>query len=150
NQTGYANNQAGVDWTDLTSETFRQSGFQTFLPSGVHALAFNNLGRLLIGTEGGLFRGISGGFAQGYLNLNTAAPGMRYTDLNGNLQIADLTSVAIDPMTRGSYYISMASNGFAVSNGLLDFSSIGLTGPTSPLFGNLGVPHGGAIRVGGI
>src|SRR5262249_24190067 len=147
---GYKNNQSGVDWTDLSSNTFRESGSAAFVQSTIHALAFDDLGRLLVGTEGGLFRGISGGFAQGYLNLNSTLPGMRFTDLNGNLQIADLTSVAIDPTTRGSYFASLASNGFAVSSGTLDWSSIGLTGPNHPLFGNLGVPHGAAIRVAGI
>src|SRR4029079_16698315 len=58
NVSAYAHNQAGVHWTDLISKTFRESGFATFLPSGVHALTFDDLGRLLIGTEGGLFRGI--------------------------------------------------------------------------------------------
>ncbi len=33
---------------------------------------------------------------------NFTAPGMTFSELNGNLQIADLTSVAVDPTIRGS------------------------------------------------
>ena len=35
-----------------------------------------------------------------------STPGFQVASLNGNLQIADLTSVAVDPVTAGQYYIT--------------------------------------------
>ena len=98
----------------------------------------------MLGTEGGLWRATNFGYGYDFSSggrgilggRNITPPGPSFVSLNGNLQIADLTSVAIDPTTRGDYFVSLASNGFAVSSGVLNFSSIDLTGPTSPLFIN--------------
>src|SRR5262249_116989 len=57
--------------------------------------------------------------------------------------ISDLTSVAIDPSTRGQLYTTQAGTGAAVAPAPLQWVSQGLTGP-----GNLGIPTAGEIRTG--
>src|SRR5262249_40139277 len=109
----------GVFWYDIEQGLPGISAFEQFtsniqfkLPAVIHALAFDSGGRLLIGTEGGIWRGVSqrfkydttsGGSLSGRaiwsiefdLGVNTPQePGMILTDLNGNLQIPDQTSVA--------------------------------------------------------
>jgi photosystem II stability/assembly factor-like uncharacterized protein len=149
----------GVYWYDLeTTDAGQQNTNLTFLPQAllpatIHTLVFDPVGRLLVGTELGLYRGDSLGFpydtTDGGASLSMessqgvptpAEPGMRFTDLNANLQIADITSIAIDPYDRHTLYSSQQSTGWARTTGLLMWMSIN----NSPFDG----PFAGAIRTG--
>jgi hypothetical protein len=58
-------------------------------------------------------------------------PGMDITSLNGNLQIADLTSVAIDPTALGTFYTSQTQTGTAfTTSGVNGWATMGLIGPS--------------------
>jgi hypothetical protein len=152
----------GVSWYDLIQRATATTGTGTSLPPEIHGLAFDAQGRLLIGTEGGLWRGVAKGYGYDFSSggrgilggRGFAAPGVSLTSLNGNLQIADLTSVAIDPTRRGVFYTTQAGTGGAGSGGLLQWVSEGLTGPTVPnsVLGNpnpgstnLGIPTAGVV-----
>ncbi len=143
----------GVSWYDVIQRAADSTGTGTSLPPEIHALAFDPQGRLLIGTEGGLWRGVTKGYGYDFTSAGRgilggkgfAAAGVTLTSLNGNLQIADLTSVAIDPTKRGVFYTTQAGTGGAASSGLLQWGSEGLTGPTVPGTGNLGIPTAGTV-----
>lgn len=133
----------GVFWYDLQTEDQGDRLFGFFvdklhLPGTIHALAFDPRGRLLVGTEGGIYRGVSQGFTYditsggagvGSIIVNTTAlspyapfstpieGGMTFNDLNGNLQISDQTSVAIDPYDRKILNASAASTGWSRTSG---------------------------------
>src|SRR5207237_10329779 len=143
----------GVFWYDLETTDAGQQNVnllipQILVPAVIHTLVFDPLGRLLIGTEGGLYRGVSQGWS--YDTTDGAAgagqvftdksksdvsmetdigvstpfePGMIFTDLNGNLQIADITSVAIDPYDRHTLDSSQQSSGWARTTGSLQWES---------------------------
>jgi hypothetical protein len=110
-----------------------------FLPGSVNNLVVDPQGRLLIGTAEGIYRGTSLGFAYDYTSgaffgiINgkpPASPGMLITDINGNLQISDLTSVSIDPTNPNRLYISSAQTGSALTpGGLGAWQTDGLVGP---------------------
>src|SRR5262249_32078303 len=117
----------GVYWYDL--EQGRSGGTGPFerLPPAIHALGFDPLGRLLVGTEGGLWRGVAYGFGYDKTSGGTgivfggskssSPPGMKLTSLNGNLQIASLTSLAIDPNDTNVIYTTQIGTGAAGSDG---------------------------------
>jgi hypothetical protein len=136
----------GVFWYDLQTTDFGQEnnflggmGSQPFnpqllLPATIHALVFDGQGRLLVGTEGGLWRGVSQGFTYDITSAGTGIAaqlgdptpnegGMNFTDLNGNLQIADVTSVAVDPYQRNTYDDTMTSLGWARTTGGLQWDA---------------------------
>jgi photosystem II stability/assembly factor-like uncharacterized protein len=145
----------GVFWYDLQTTDAGQQNTNlnyvghNFVPGVIHTLLFDPLGRLLIGTEGGLFRGVNRGWTydttDGGAGSDTQASlmppmqlssietasgvatpkelGMVFTDLNSNLQIADIISVAIDPYNRQTLDSSQASTGFARTDGSLDWST---------------------------
>ncbi len=127
------------------------------LPPSIQRIVFDTQGRLLFGTENGLYRGVPLGFGydfyseySGILDVGRnrtpfTPPGMTITELNGNLQITDLTSVAIDPSNRDRLYISASGVGSAFTpSGSSAWQTIGLTGPTvTTTTGsiNLGIPN---------
>lgn len=160
----------GVTWVDLESNTVVRddpmSGIgNTFVPNGIHALVFDAQGRLLVGTERGIWRGLSRGFRQTANGLSLG-PNMTFTSLNSNLQISNLTSVAVDTVDRHTFYTSQASTGMTrTTNDLFGWGTMGqsvyrdgMMGPIdglpihqSPLDGstlNMEVPSGAAVRVG--
>ncbi len=161
---GQAYRGEGVYWYDIERAQIRQgnldnTGSQRRLPTAIHRIAFDTQGRLLFGTENGLYRGTAlgfqydfdssfagildggggGGGGGGATTFNPA--GMTITELNGNLQITDLTSVAIDPTTRTTLYISASGVGTATTTGGPSaWQTSGLTGPTVST-GNLNIPN---------
>ncbi|HEV3081146.1 MAG TPA: FG-GAP-like repeat-containing protein [Gemmataceae bacterium] len=125
----------GVFWYDLQTTDFGQQNVGTVpfnpqlnIPATIHALAFDPQGRMIVGTEGGVYRGVSQGFTYDVtsggagiaVGLNVPTPaenGMTFTDINGNLQIADMTSVAIDPYTRNTLDSAQAGTGWTQTTG---------------------------------
>src|SRR5205807_1037867 len=104
------------------------------LPPVVYSLQFDPQGRLLVGTAGGIFRGVIQGFKydvtsggagiaafEGFPTPNE--PGMNFTDLNGNLQIADQMSVASDAYNPAVIHASQEGIGWTDSNGTLSWTS---------------------------
>jgi hypothetical protein len=151
----------GVFWYDLEMQTSGTSDFsQLQLPPVIHALTFDGQGRLLVGTDGGIWRGVnqswtydttSGGTGIESL-LGVRQPtegGMHFTDLNGNLQIADQTSVAIDPIDPHVIDSSQASLGWAQTTGGLQWISTNDTtlGPQLPDPFDGPAPDAGIVRV---
>src|SRR5262249_17492506 len=126
---------------------FSQKG----VPETIHALAFDARGRLLVGTELGIWRGVNHGFTydgtsggvgiEHFLGVATPTqPGMSFSDLNSNLQIFDTTSVAQDPYDRNVLNISSASSGWARTSGGLQWISTN---------GDIGEPtYAGPVRTG--
>ena len=120
------------------------------MPGSVDSITIDPKGRVLFGTSEGLYRGLDRGFGYDFTTGNGnysggsggiladdgvatyAAPlGMDLTQLNGDLQIADLTSVAIDPTASGVYYTSETQTGSAVTtSGVNGWQTMGLVGPT--------------------
>jgi hypothetical protein len=148
----------GVFWFDLAENTSGTSLLaQQLLPPTIHALAFDAQGRLLVGTEGGIFR--TNAFGLPYDFTSGAAPYdpffgpgagtgilwqieplvfppavyesgqvlVKFTSLNSNLQITDLTSVALDPTNRDTLYTSQLGSGTAVGLGPNNWVTSGLT-----------------------
>ncbi len=148
----------GVYWYDIETAQSGGLGALHLLPPDLHALAFDEQGRLVIGTDGGVWRGEDRGFGydfssggSGILPGNSAftTAGMNLTAINGNLQITGLTSVAIDPTTPGQVYTTQFGTGSADSNKTLSWTSQGPTGPTVVVNGqtfNLGIPNGDLVR----
>lgn len=151
----------GVYWYDIEQAKASDSANQRRLPASIQRLVYDTQGRLLIGTENGLFRGVPLGFGYDFRSSFAGIlaggggggggggqafnpPGMTITDLNGNLQITDLTSVAIDPTDRNRLYISASGVGTALTAaGVSAWQSTGagLTGPTLATGNNIGVPN---------
>ncbi len=161
---GVGYNGEGVYWYDIEQGEASDSGMLRRLPTAIHRITFDTQGRLLFGTENGLYRGTAlgfgydfdsaydgildggfgggggGGFGGGGPAFNPT--GMTITELNGNLQITDVTSVAIDPTNRNTLYISASGVGTATSTaGPGAWQSTGLTGPTVTGAGDLGIPN---------
>ena len=163
---GVAYQGEGVYWYDIEQGKGSDGGMARNLPTAIHRIAIDPQGRLLFGTEKGLYRGTAlgfsydfsssfagilaggGGFGGGTPAFNPA--GMTITELNGNLQITDLTSVAIDPTTRGTYYISASGVGTATTTGGTAWQTSGLTGPTVAGAGNLGIPNSYQVVAGNL
>jgi hypothetical protein len=141
---GNAYKGEGVMWTDLQQQTTGFSSQDSLqMPSVVNALLFDQQGRLLVGTVGGIFRGVSQGWQydttqgssletegfgiwsiEGDLLGNTPVEeGMTFTDINSNLQISDVTSVAIDPVDLHGIQASFANLGWAKTSGTLPWAS---------------------------
>jgi hypothetical protein len=142
---------------------------------GVHSLTFDPQGRLLVGTNNGIWRGVSFGYGYDFTTsgapesilahalgeVQPFPPGMSFTSLNGNLQITDLTSVAIDPTAANTYYTTQLSSGSAVTTTgkVPSWTSLGgpqdpgLIGPLDLITNNFGtflathlVPNGAVVR----
>jgi hypothetical protein len=173
---GYGNYEGeGVFWYDLAttdSGQFWVSGHNDRyqLPAVIHSLEFDPHGRLLVGTEGGVFRGTLQGFsyddtAAGYgiaalEGLATPRePGMIWADLNGNLQIADQTSIAQDPANRDIVHITASNLGFArldptsgqwesTNTSSLGRNITSFTYISNDLFANQAPFNAGSVRVG--
>ena len=149
----------GVYWYDMIEGQSGGDGNLDLLPGEITSLAIDAEGRLLVGTDGGIWRGVNNGFGYDFTSGNTGIlnmghghgpttmftpAGMSFTSINGNLQISDMTSVAIDPFNRGVYYTTQVDTGVAGSTGPLEWVSQGLTGPTVNGV-NLGIPTAGAV-----
>ncbi len=148
----------GVYWYDMLENQSGKNGKLTSLPDAITSLSLDVQGRLLVGTIGGVWRGVPYGFGYDFTSGNNgilrqgggnqfSAPGMNFTSINGNLQIADMTSVAIDPFNRGVFYTTQIDTGVAGSSAPLVWVSQGLTGPTVN-GNNLGIPNAGAVLTG--
>src|SRR5207249_1566826 len=103
----YAVGGEGVYWYNLAQAASNTSGRVQLLPPSITALAIDAQGRVLVGTDGGVWRGVNHGYGydftsggQGIINVAAAAAlgqrtfrvgGMSLTALNGNLQISDVT-----------------------------------------------------------
>ncbi len=166
-------NGEGVAWYDVEQHQINgvpinNSGSTERFPPTVTSLKFDSLGRLLIGTNGGIWRaanlGVPYDFTSGGKGIvpgnPSSTPGFKVSALNGNLQIADLTSVAIDPTMTGMYYVTTLGLGGASSldpstgaaPNLLTWNSQSQTGPTIGLDTNnnpisAGIPNAGVVRV---
>ncbi len=153
----------GVSWYDLEQDTTGASSFQSQLPTEIHALRFDAQGRLLVGADGGIWRASTldgsyefgaGGILSGTAAVGTAASTgtqrMTLTNLNGNLQIANALSVALDPTDPNRLYTSLGRSGWAVSSGSLAWSTMDLTPAAGyfTYFTNLVTPGAGYVRVG--
>jgi hypothetical protein len=194
----------GVSWYDLSNGEYDGFGAPYSvagqLPAEVLSLTQDPQGRLLVGTEKGLWRtnnhgigydyttgGLSFGFPgfgvipeigftgmvgegafvnlfggplQTYStsgNLVDASPppaNVSVTTLNGNMQITDVSSVAVDPYLTGTYYVATNGTGTArtMTDGSLSWQTMGIVGPVGqtthtspPIFtpdGPDGTPNG--------
>ncbi len=80
----------------------------------VHAMTFDSTGRLLVGCDGGIWR------------LDDANPGsIQWTDLNGNLNITQFYSVALDPTSADRAFGGSQDNGLEVFNDSLTWQYTG-------------------------
>jgi hypothetical protein len=149
----------GVYWYDLVQAGVNTTGSNSFLPTTINSIALDPQGRLLFGTINGIWRGLPLGFGYDFSTGNQGlhvlftetqpnAPGMTITSLNGNLQITDLTSVAVDPSTPNTFYTTQFYSGTARTTlgSPGSWMVMDLTGPIDPLFGNLGVTNAVEIR----
>jgi len=147
----------GVAWYDLESNSYSPNseptpalpaalaGAAAFtvptlsrLPAEVQSLALDPQGRLLIGTQEGVWRAIYHGvgydYTSGGTGINggtTPTPAVSITTINGNLQISELTSVASDPLLSGEYFASAYDTGTMMTTGGLNWQTMGLNGPDS-------------------
>jgi hypothetical protein len=94
----------GATWRDITFDG------TTGPHTDSHALAFDAAGRLLEGDDGGIFR----------LDPN----GLRWTDLNGNLQITQFYGVALDPANADVAYGGSQDNGTEVFHDALGWNRV--------------------------
>jgi hypothetical protein len=147
----------GVYWYDIEQLSPSSPGSVNALPLVFHAMTFDTQGRLLIGTDGGLWRAVNFGYGYDFSSGGTGIipsftatpPGPVLTAINGNLQIADLTSVAIDPASRNTLFTSETNTGTASSTAPLQWVSQGLVGPVTPLF-PFAIPNAANILVGSL
>jgi hypothetical protein len=156
----------GVSWYDLESNAFspdfgqlsptntepepvvpgaRQSGFQAFsvstlsrFPAEINSLVVDPDGRLVFGTQEGIWRAVYHGVGYDYTSggsgivaeTNQAGspgiPTIAITTINGNLQIANLTSVASDPNFQGQFYASSYDIGTMRTTGGLNWETMGI------------------------
>jgi len=141
----------GVYWQDLEQNTSGASDIaNSYLPPVIHDLVFDSQGRLLIATDGGLWRGISYGFGYDFSSspgaiLSTEfignlakTQGMTFTSLNGNLEISNTSSVAIDPTNPNVLYSANGETGWALTDGSITWSTMGElpNGPTERILPN--------------
>ncbi|MBO0698059.1 MAG: hypothetical protein J2P46_06680 [Zavarzinella sp.] len=147
----------GVYWYDLEQGVINNSfSFESFLPAAVYDIVGDSQGRLLFATAGGLFRGTPLGFdydftANGDGIMGRTNPGLATTptprgvdfnDLNGNLQINDLTGAGIDPFDPNRLYTSSEEVGTGVTlNGINSWATSGLAGQAA------NVPNAVALQV---
>ena len=135
---GVAYTGEGVSWYDLAQNAVGAQGGVDLLPAYVTSLTVDSQGRVVIGTEDGVWRAVYHGVGYDYssggggvLPVVTPTPQVSITTINGNLQIAQLTSVALDPLVPGRIYTTEYGTGSAVTSGGLTWSTSGLTGPAN-------------------
>jgi hypothetical protein len=123
--------EEGVYWYNIEQAASGGTGAASLLPPTITHLRFDSQGRLLIGTDGGIWSGTSLGFGYDFssggngLLRNSAGPvgGMSLTAINGNLQITSVTSSASDPTQFGRTYATAIASGQSVTNQPLGFSA---------------------------
>ena len=142
----------GVYWYDLIEGASGTTPGWSFpgvsldlLPPEITTLTFDAKGRLLVGTDGGIWRGVNNGmgydFTSGGTGIlamgghhgppanNFTTAGMSFTSINGNLSISDMTGVAVDPYNVGTYYTTQVDTGGASFSPNTGWVSQGLLGP---------------------
>jgi photosystem II stability/assembly factor-like uncharacterized protein len=165
----------GVYWYDLIGKASSGNGFALAMPGAAHSFAIDAQGRLIVGTEEGVWRGVTRGFGYDFTSgsfafnagvlftkpnpagsiypLFVQPPGLTLTELNGNLQTFDQTAVAIDPTHPGTLYSSQFGSATSthLTGGGLTWVTTGpdLVGPTVPVYGNRDIPNGVTVRVTG-
>ena len=77
-----------------------------------HVMTFDSMGRLLIGTDGGMWR------------LDTFTPAVNWTDMNGNLEITQFVGIAVDPTSASIAYGGSQDNGTEKYTGSTTWTSI--------------------------
>jgi FG-GAP-like repeat len=160
----------GVAWLDVTTNAFNNDfGFGgDRLPPNITSVAFDSQNRIVFGTEQGVYRlvyhgtgydftsggqGIiaTGGFDGKQLSTATVPTStIQLSQINGNLQIADLTSAALDPTIPNRLYTTQYNTGAATTSGGLTFTSSGLvSGAFNPFPDGLfaGIPDGARVVV---
>jgi hypothetical protein len=150
---GAAYTGEGVSWYDLEQAAADNPGSQQLLPNAVSAIVIDGQGRMLFGTVNGIWRGVGRGFGYDFSSGGTGilggapapVPGMTFTDLNGNLQITDVTGVALDPNNPGMLFTSQANGGAAFSSsGPNGWESMGL----DFMPGSIAIPSTGHVAAG--
>jgi hypothetical protein len=164
----------GAYWVDLSENVSGNDGWLgsaaefKLLPAGINFLTFNGAGRLLVGTVAGIYEGFSGGFSPGFqpddsflFQTSATAPpefdfqnhlffdvGMpAFVDINGNLQISNLTTVAVNPTNPNAFFTSQADTGTSQSTGSLTWLPLlSLSLPIAP-FGGENIPSAAAVRI---
>ncbi len=98
----------GNSWTSI------KNGINGVSPhTDYHSATFDAQGRLLVTNDGGIWR------------LEIAIPGsVRWTDLNGNLQITQFTGIALDPTDPNIAYGGSQDNGTEKFNDALGWTQI--------------------------
>jgi photosystem II stability/assembly factor-like uncharacterized protein len=100
----------GNTWTDIATGAANQSGPHT----DHHAIAFDANGKLLDGTDGGIWR------------LDNPNPkNVVWTDINGNLNTITFTGIALDPTNPSIAYGGSQDNGTEKFTGSLGWTQIG-------------------------
>ncbi len=130
----------GVFWYDMSSTLYGQDfNGETItplvnVPNAIQDLEFDAQGRLIVATDGGIYRAVLHNFTYDVTSGGTGIEALlgvptpieqnpTWTDLNGNLQISDMTSIAIDPYNRGSLDSSSDQTGFMQTSGGLTWNS---------------------------
>ncbi len=162
----------GAYWVDLQKNISGNDGWEgvapelSLLPSGINFLTFNGAGRLLVGTAGGIFEGFSGGFNPGFNPDDVVVFGVppnpqefdfpihlfdvgipSFVNLNGNLQISNLTSVAVNPTNPNIFYTSQGDTGTSTSTGSLTWLPMIFTSLGVAPFGEAFIPSAAAVRI---
>jgi uncharacterized repeat protein (TIGR01451 family) len=123
----------GLTWTDGTTHPDINTGTagNNGPHSDYHALAFDADGRLVVGNDGGVWRLDS--------NALTPTPDILWTDLNGNLDLTQFRSIALDPANASIVYGGSQDNGTERYSGTPEWTVIangdgGITAvdPTDP------------------
>lgn len=134
NNAGYSGE--GVFWYDLSSELYGQDFGPNFVapkidvPNAIEDIQIDSSGRLLVATDGGVYRARLPNFAYDFTSggngimryvgtATPAEPAPEWSDLNGNLQVSEVKSLAIDPYQRGVLHLSNAQTGWSLTTGQL-------------------------------
>ena len=100
----------GNTWTDISTGAGNKTGPHT----DQHAIAFDANGKLLDGTDGGIWR------------LDNPDPkNLVWTDINGNLNTITFTGIALDPTNPSIAYGGSQDNGTEKFTGSLGWTQFG-------------------------
>jgi autotransporter-associated beta strand protein len=98
----FQTSDGGGSWTDISaSSTTPSVGPHT----AVHTMTVDGSGRVVIGTDGGVWR------------LDSPAPSANWEDLNGNLSISLVSGVAVSPTDPNTILAGVQGNGVARTSG---------------------------------
>ena len=98
----------GASWSDISSDSSGNSPH-----TDVHALVFDANGKLLSGTDGGIWR------------LNNPAPAsLSWQDLNGDLETIQFTGISLHPTNKGIAYGGSQDNGTEGYSGSLEWTAL--------------------------